>query len=91
MVSRAEGTEYRVLRNISEGGCFIESDAPFSMNTSFDIDLPLPIPLNVSVLSVKGEVRWVSTAQGMTGMGVQFLGEDRLQKRTLKAFVKEQL
>ncbi len=83
--------QYRVLRNVSEGGCFVETDAPLPMNAQFDLALPLPIPLNVSVLSSRGEVRWVSTQAGKTGMGVQFVNADAQQRRAFKQFVKEQL
>ncbi|MBI1861481.1 MAG: PilZ domain-containing protein [Deltaproteobacteria bacterium] len=91
MVGVGTDFQYRVLRNISEGGCFVETDAPFAMNERFDLSLPLPIPLNVSVLQTTGEVRWVSTQVGKTGMGVLFLNPDKNQVRALKEFVRNQL
>lgn len=82
---------YHILRNISEGGCFIQTDSPGNVNDVFEIALPLPIPLNLSVIHTKGEVRWVSSQSDKTGMGVQFIATDVANQRAIKEFVKQQL
>ena len=91
MFTNENKSEYRIIRNISEGGCFIATDSPLSLNQRFEVCLPLPIPLSLPVLRSIGEVRWVSTHAEKTGMGVQFVDLDRLQLKTLKEFVNHQL
>lgn len=82
---------YPVLRNISEGGCFIETNHPFEMNTKLDLMIPLPVPLNVSVIKSRGEVRWVSRGGQRAGMGIQFEELAPNHAKAVKSFVQRSL
>jgi hypothetical protein len=90
MASEAEW-QYPILRNISEGGCFIETSHLLNVNDSIDIAIPLPVPLSVSVIKTKGEVRWVSTNPVRHGMGVQFIDAPPLHTKAIREYVRRQL
>lgn len=91
LILRTDRWHYHILRNISDGGCFIETESLLPLNDRFQIALPLPVPLSLSVIQTIGEVRWVSNHPDKTGMGVQFIGTDHANARAIKEFVKEQL
>lgn len=91
VILRDTGWRYHVLRNISDGGCFVETNAPLSVNERFRILLPLPVPLSCSVIQTEGEVRWVSSDPKKTGMGVQFLAPDAPHRRAIREMVRMQL
>lgn len=86
---RSENTFFTGFsENISEGGLFIATDAPFEVGTRLDITLSLmgdaPTTQHVTVCWVRPE----GTSGGLpAGMGVRFddLGEGR--KEQLQAFV----
>lgn len=82
---------YPILRNISEGGCFVETQDLLELNAPIDVTIPLPAPLNVSVIKARGEVRWISTNPHRTGMGVEFINPPPQYQRALKEFVQNQL
>jgi len=88
-----EGSEwqYPILRNISEGGCFIETPHPLEMSEWVDMMVPLPVPLGVSVLKARGEVRWVTRNPRGPGMGIQFDKLDPAHDKALKEFVRKEL
>jgi hypothetical protein len=87
LMMRHEGVWfYPILRNISEGGCFIEITQPLAMNSTVEISIPLPAPLNVSVIKTQGEVRWVSHDPRRTGIGVQFSHTSDEQLLAIKEF-----
>jgi Tfp pilus assembly protein PilZ len=83
--------QYPLLRNISEGGCFIETQHLLLENEEVDMKVPLPQPLNVSVLQVKGEVRWVSKNPLRMGLGIQFKTVPPDQTKAIITFVNKQL
>ena len=82
---------YPVLRNISEGGCFIETPHLLHANDKIAISIPLPVPLGVSVIKTQGEVRWVSKNPLRQGMGIQFVNFDRSNGRAIREYVRQQL
>lgn len=82
---------YPILRNISEGGCFIETPHLLEVNSPIHITIPLPVPLSVSVIKTQGEVRWVSTNPLRQGMGVQFLHPAPEHFKAIKQYVNRQL
>lgn len=82
---------YPIMRNISEGGCFLEIPHGMLVSDQLDIHVPLPEPLNVPVIKAKGEIRWVSKDPLRMGLGVQFNALPREQSRALKSFVRKQL
>jgi len=82
---------YPVLRNISEGGCFIETPHPLDVNAEVAIVIPLPVPLAVSVIKARGQVRWVSRNPLRHGMGVQFQEPDAPHAKALRQYVALQL
>jgi hypothetical protein len=79
---------YPILRNINEGGCFVETPNPLSVNSAIEISIPLPSPLNVAVIKTMGEVRWVSHHPSRLGMGVQFTDPPAEQVKALQAFTQ---
>ncbi len=87
-----EGTwHYPILRNISEGGCFIETPHMVNVQEKVHITIPLPIPLGVSVIKAEGEVRWISRNPLRYGMGVQFQEPLPEHAKAIKEFVRQQL
>jgi hypothetical protein len=88
LLSHAGKWHYLLLRNISEGGCFLETTSPMENGAHFYIHIPLPVPMNVSVIKTQAEVRWVSHAGPKPGMGVQFLQPDPRHGKALRHFVR---
>jgi hypothetical protein len=91
MMNHKSVWHYPILRNVSEGGCFIETPHLAKMSEEIQITIPLPVPLGVSVIKTKGEVRWISRNPLRYGMGVQF--KDPLPEHAfaIKEFVRKQL
>lgn len=83
--------DYPVIKNISEGGCFIETPHLYGMKQHFQMYLPLPIPLTVSVFKAQVEVRWVSDKGPHPGMGVEFLNLSKENLISVKQLVRQQL
>ncbi|NBX93583.1 MAG: PilZ domain-containing protein [Proteobacteria bacterium] len=88
-----QGTKYYypTLRNISEGGCFIETPHTQELENIIDIIIPLPVPLGLAAIETRGEVRWVSEKSERFGMGIQFLNLGPEQSAVLKKFVAYQI
>lgn len=82
---------YPILRNISEGGCFVETPHLLEMNAPIQIAIPLPVPLSVSVIKTEGEVRWVSNNPLRPGMGIQFKNPPEAHSKALREYVRRQL
>jgi len=82
---------YPILRNISEGGCFIETPHLLEMNAPVSITIPLPVPLSVSVIKTEGEIRWITTNPLRQGMGVQFKDTPREHQKAIQEYVRRQL
>lgn len=80
---------YPILRNLSEGGCFIETPHELEINTTLQLAIPLPYPLNVSVIRTAGEVRWVSKNPLRMGMGIQFRNCSPQTEQAVRAFVRK--
>lgn len=91
ILSHNSSRQYPILRNISEGGCFIETKHLLDVGTEVQIVIPLPVPLNVPVIHAKGEVRWVSANPLRFGMGVQFKNPHPPHAKALKEYVLRQL
>ncbi len=82
---------YPVLRNISDGGCFIETSHLLDANARVLISIPLPVPLGLSVIKTEGEVRWVSNNPLRHGMGIQFVDTEKPHARAIREYVRRQL
>jgi len=78
--------------NISEGGLFVATDAPFQIGTKLTVQLSLmgKVAEKLSVV-----VRWVRPANASgglpAGMGVQFEGLDDRKLSELQAFLDSQM
>lgn len=81
-------TLYGQLKNISEGGCFVEISEPLSLYQRFQMILPLPQPIPEASLRFQSEVRWASHQAEVSGMGVQFLNLDRESLKRIKRFLR---
>jgi uncharacterized protein (TIGR02266 family) len=77
-----------MMKNISEGGCFLETRQPLPVHSQVTLNILLPIPLRLSVLNVKGEVRWVSRSANRPGMGVQFSQLSYSHLEAIRDFLK---
>lgn len=82
---------YPILRNVSEGGCFVETAHPLSVHEKIHVTIPLPVPLNVSVIKAEGEVRWISKNPLCSGMGVEFREATEPNREALREFVRRKL
>ena len=78
--------------NISEGGLFVATDAPYSVGTQLTIQLTMMggVPEDLPVV-----VRWVRPAGAIgglpAGMGVRFEGLTELKKAELQGFIDSQM
>lgn len=88
IVESGQKTLYANLKNMSEGGCFLESARPFEISRTIDLFVPLPRPIPEASLRMTAEVRWVSSTPEMSGMGVQFLNLDKNAKQRIKRFLR---
>lgn len=84
----ADKWHYPLLRNISDGGCFLETSQLLSIGENITISIPLPEPLNLSVIKSRGQVRWVSDNPLRSGMGVQFTDATPKVKRAIREYVR---
>ncbi len=91
MMSQDKNWYYPVLRNISEGGCFIETPHLLDMNSMLEIAIPCPFPLGVPVIRAVGEVRWVSKNPLRHGMGVQFHTPAPDHQKAINKYVRKHL
>jgi len=82
-------THYPTLKNISEGGCFLETPHIQDQAEQIVITIPLPSPIPESSLRLRGEVRWVSSKPEKMGMGIQFLNLSKEDRFNLKKFVAQ--
>lgn len=89
IIQAGEKTLYPTLRNISEGGCFLETPHTQEQNENITITIPLPSPIPESCLKLQGEVRWVSLIPEKMGMGIQFIALSREDRINLKKFVAQ--
>jgi Tfp pilus assembly protein PilZ len=91
VIQRENQWDYPTMRNISEGGCFLETSQLGTVAEKVLIYILLPIPLRVSVIKVEGEVRWVSNSESKLGMGIQFHGLSQNDQSVIREFVRRGL
>lgn len=91
LVNRGTEWQYPILRNVSEGGCFIETTSPLDVSENIQVTIPLSVPLGVSVIKVRGEVRWSSGLGSRPGMGVQFLNPAPEHQKAINEYVRRGL
>jgi hypothetical protein len=89
IIQKSDKYSYPILRNISEGGCFLETPHPADVSDRLAIIIPLPVPFELSSLQLIGEVRWISERNEKTGMGIQFHQPSTLELKVLKRFVSQ--
>jgi uncharacterized protein (TIGR02266 family) len=88
----AKGFERAYLRNISEGGVYIETDKDLAMGHRFD----LAMRVEAETLELRVEVVWInanpSPSSGLArGVGVAWLDLPSEDKRTIKAIIHRAL
>lgn len=86
---KSEKVIYPSLRNISEGGCFLETPHLLEFSEQVDVLIPLPYEVELSSLKLKGEVRWVSDKTERTGMGIQFHSINPATRQAIKKYVNQ--
>jgi CheY-like chemotaxis protein len=77
-----------MMRNISEGGAFIEVSIPLERDSILELDFVLP-HANYTV-STQVAVRWASSFLRMTadpGMGVEFLTVNQMERDLIRSLV----
>ncbi len=73
-MAAGQGGTLAHTRNIGVGGAFIVTATPPAPGTHLLLTLHVPTP--AKHIEVKAEVRWTSSVDGATGMGVKFYGLD---------------
>lgn len=91
IVKRGEQWDYPTMRNISEGGCFIETTQLGAVSDVIYLNIPLPVPLPISMIQVAGEVRWICDSESKQGMGIQFNHLAGKDLSAIKEFVRRGL
>jgi len=77
-----------VLRDVSEGGIFIQTKKKIVMDTIIDMELVLP---DKTISSVRGIVRRATTIAGSNrecGMGIELIEKDNKYTNFVKALTK---
>ena len=64
-----------IVRNISRGGCFVESQRDLKIGDAYEFEIKLPY--RAEPILRKGEVTWKLEGQGgFSGYGIKFLDDD---------------
>lgn len=88
---RAEESELNTIKDVSLGGVFIETLAPFPVGTIIEFDFVIP-GLN-RMVSARGVVRWSNDgvkANLPRGMGVEFLEVSKTGQDAIETFVEKE-
>jgi Tfp pilus assembly protein PilZ len=91
VIKRGSEWDYPTMRNISEGGCFLETTNLGGISEMVHLNILLPLPLPVSVIKAQGEVRWVSDSESHSGMGIQFKELSSKDLTAIKEFLRRGL
>ncbi len=91
IINRNNSWEYPTMRNISEGGCFLETKQFGVISEKVFLNMLLPVPLSVSVIQVEGEIRWVCDSETKPGMGIQFKNLAEKDLSAIQEFVRRAL
>jgi uncharacterized protein (TIGR02266 family) len=88
------GFQHAYLRNISEGGVYVETDKPLKLRDRFDLRIVVASP--ATELELRVEVVWVnrqpSPSSGLLpGVGVAFLDLPPDKKATIKSLIHRTL
>ncbi len=72
--------------NISTGGLFVATKAPYAVGSRVDLVLRI---LHAPPMELGGEVRWVRGASGgiPAGMGIRLLGVSSAQAKVIESFL----
>ena len=90
----SEGLIKAVVKNISEGGVFVQTDHLLDIATNLTLHLFLPDVSNASIvkeIEVKGVITWVNPKElhwAQKGMGIKFLEMTKDKADPIKNFVK---
>jgi len=82
-----------LVRNISAGGLFIQTEADLS--TGDEVDVRFTIPGSSHVFEKKAQVRWIrphdpyGADSTLTGVGVKFLELSDEEAKLLNAFIRD--
>lgn len=76
-----------VIKNLSFGGVFVESQEPYDPETLLEISFSLP-GANTLIEAV-GFVIWINKQKSPNGMGIQFLSISQKNQDTLRDFIKQ--
>ncbi len=91
IIKRENHWDYPIMKNISEGGCFLETLELGQVSDPVVMNILLPLPLPASVIKVEGEVRWLSNSESKKGMGIQFKNLAPTDMISIKEFVRRGL
>ena len=74
--------------DLSEGGCFLSTDAPLEPGTKLSVKMRSPRALLFGWLTLQGFVAWRREQPGRNGVGIEFKFESERQKKKLKKIVE---
>ncbi len=74
--------EPALLTNLSEGGCFLQTTAPFNTNDIVEVKFKL----EKDEFHLAGQIRWVHSK----GVGVEYLSPEPSQIDNISDFIKAQ-
>jgi len=74
------------IRNLGDGGAFLQTEMPYQENTR--IDIQFIVPDHTRPITIKGRVAWVRKAPDEPGMGVEFIAINEADRDALAAFLK---
>lgn len=62
-----------VVKNYSDGGMLISTNHPLPKGSVITLEIPVESePQNMSIIQVRGVIRWVRDMDDRQGMGVEF-------------------
>jgi len=71
-VQYAEIFHWTMLRNLSAGGVFVQTETPLDAGSI--VSLQLALPVDDEIMGIQGRVKWIQQASSTTapGMGIEF-------------------
>lgn len=87
LTGHPDGPIVGVTDDISEGGCFVLTDAPIEPGSRVDVKLRAPGTL-FGWLTIAGVVTWRRVEPGRTGVGIELKFDNDRQRRAMERIVE---
>ncbi len=78
---------WTVLRSLSGGGVFVQTDTPLEVGSTVSLELALPVA--DKAMHIQGRVQWIQPGNetAAPGMGIKFTGISEQQRQNIIRFI----